>query len=674
MINRAVVLFALLATMPSCSNVVCGEGTFRSGNDCVGYDPNDKAAPIVTVTPPGGRTRDPLPNVIMMMTDEPAMIYYTIDGTDPDPSAGTGEPAPITIVGVTQGMTLKYVAVDRASNRTSVTSTTFVSDIAAPAPVDGFTVTLNGSAPHVTWTPPTDPDYAGTVLARVADVVDVVPTAGQMVANGTALSPSLQVVSVGTATSFDDSARPPGPVRYVAWTFDDLGNYSHGVSARTDLPIGTLTAQLTFNSGNATPLAIPTSPANLDLSASTATLNGTTLTVTLSVKNNTNQFFQNPKVEIVGTANGTFTGSDGTADARPFRTLGPNMLAPGATKAVDLVYTGVAANTTVTMDLEIAQHPSLATLSNAPTQTLVDLGSGLSQPGLLTTARGPNDRPNGRVRPGVLTGGRYMDVPTTHGTIERFDLVTRMKAGTINLGIGERANVQWVMSTGGELLAMIKYAGKRNSGTIELVRLDEGLHELARKKLDYSDNTGFARPAVSPDGRVLAIPVTAGILLLDVTTLSPIDAVPSSPLVDLLTTGFTDRTHSVTFFNGTDGLIAIAANGGQAAIIKRTATSFTTRLHQEASTAARGFATTMGPDGRVWLAFSTGLRVYDPTADTVTPVTYAQTPQGVATAGGKLYVMRSDRITLDEISTAGAIVRTLTPALGARGHWVGFMQ
>ncbi|HUS27964.1 MAG TPA: FN3 associated domain-containing protein [Kofleriaceae bacterium] len=675
---RRLLALALLASASSaCSDVECGPGTFSNGNGCIGYDPNDKDPPVVLLSPAGGRSREALPSLVEMSTNEEATIYVTTDGSDPDPMTTMGETTPVKIVGITQGETLKYLAVDRAGNRSTIGSTTFESDTTAPAPVSSISITMNGTTPHVTWTPPTDADYAGTVVARVVDLIDVSPPVGEMVTNGAALSASLKVVSVGTGTSFDDTALPPGPTRYVAWTYDDLGNYSTGKAASVTIPIGALTAQLTFNTANNT-LAVVTPPANFSLAGTTATNNAGTVTVSLQIKNNTNQYFLNPKIEIVSTTNGTFTQSDGNADGRPFKSLGPDVFAPGATKTASLIYTG--ATGTVTMNLTFATHPTLTVHSSRRQgMTTFDLGSGNALPEFTTSARGPQDRQGGAVRFPLLTGGRFLDFPTSHGTIERYDLVNHTKAGQINLGTGDRTNIQWMISTRGEVLAMVKNGGKRRIGTIELVRLDEGMHELGRVKLPYSEDRGFVKPAISPDGNTLAFPVVGGILLLDVATLKPIDPIPATSAIDLITTGFTNtRVKALTFFNGTDGIVAIARNNGQAVIIKRANGDYTKTTYQDANATVRGFGVALAPDGKVWFSFDepNGIRVYDPATDGISNLAYATQPQGIANVEGQMWIIRTDKLNLDQVNNAGAVQRTitipnpsgLTYTAGAMGH------
>ncbi len=143
-----VCLGGLLPTA-SCGGVECGEGTFAMGDNCVGFDPDDKTPPVTTASPSGGRTRAPLPEVVTLTTDEPAKIFYTTDGSEPDVTAVGGETSPVTILGVTQGTVLKVSAVDRAGNVEPTASIVFDSDSTPPAPVSGMTVVMNGTASGV---------------------------------------------------------------------------------------------------------------------------------------------------------------------------------------------------------------------------------------------------------------------------------------------------------------------------------------------------------------------------------------------------------------------------------------------------------------------------------------------------------------------------------------------
>lgn len=667
-------LLAGLLSQSGCQKLECAEGTFENGDTCVGYDPSDTTPPVTTLAPAGGRTREPIPQIVTLSTDEPARIFYTLDGKDPSPD-GPGESTPVGVVGVEQGTTLTYFAIDRAGNREALRSVTFDHDATPPAPVSGLSLTMAGADATLRWTNPTAPDFAGTVIARVADVVDVNPEPGKLYTGPAALSPSLQIVAVGKLTELSDPGRPAGPVRYVAWTFDDLGNYSAPVSVRDTVPLGSLVAQLRYDVAN-NMLVRTMEPDHLGLSGTTAVLAGTTLTIKLDVKNNTAQYFQNLKAEVTGVTGATFTGSSGTADGFPFSALGPQLLAPGGTVTRDLVFTGVAAASIVTINLVLAHHPSLLCSAGQVNQQqhVVDLGAGVPQPIIVAATRGPNDRPNGRIRPGRFIGGRYLDLATTHGTIERWDLVTRMLFRAVRLADdSQRANIQGIYTKGDTTLALIKNGGRRRTGAAELVRLDEGLKVTGRLDLQHEDTKGFGRGAFSADSSLFAIPLTGGVALVDVAAMALIDATPGTPdTIDLIDPGFTSVIRSVHFFNNTDGLVILGRTTGKAAFVRRTATDYTVTPYQDPIATAKGFSLAAAADGKIWLAFSSGVRAFDPATGNVTTIAYPSAPQGLGIVDGDMWIVRSDRTSLDRVSPTGAVQRTIVLPVntGAFGHWL----
>jgi hypothetical protein len=662
-----------LAALGGCQRLECAEGTFEDGDRCVGFDPSDHTPPVTTLMPAGGRSRTPIPKLVTLTTDEPARIHYTIDGSDPSP-ADPGEASPVGIVGITQGTTLKYFAIDPAGNREELTSVTFDYDVTPPAQVSGLTLTMTGADAMLRWTNPGDADYAGTVVARVTDVIDVDPNPGQTYTAPVALSPSLQILAAGKTTQLADPARPAGPVRYVAWTYDDLGNYSAPVSVGDAVPLGSLTAQYTYNTAN-NMLTRVAGPAHLDLADTTATLAGATLTLTLKVKNNSSQYFQNFKAEVTSVTNAAFTASDGTADGFPFRTLGPGALAPGATVTRDLVFTGVAAGSTVTLNLTFASHASILCTAgrNNQQQNLVDLGSGLPLPIIIAASRGPNDRATGRIRPGRLIGGHYLDIPTTHATIERWDLVTWTRKTSPRLaGDDERANIQGIYTAGPTTFALIKYGGRRRTAKAELVRIDEGLHVTGRLDLQQLEGRGFGRAALSADNATMAIPVLGGVVLVDTKRMALIDATPNTPTtIDPIEPGFTTQIRAVQFFDNDKGLV-ILSRFTQAAFVRRTADDYTVTPYQESITNARGYSLATAPDGQIWMAFSTGIRAFNPANNQVSTITYTPVPNGLSMVDNAMWIVRSDRISLDQVSPTGAVQRTITlPAnAGAYGHWL----
>jgi flagellar hook assembly protein FlgD/Tol biopolymer transport system component len=87
----------------------------------------DTTAPVTTAAPAGGIYAPGLSAVLS--ANEPATIYYTVDGTEPILSSPVAS-GPIAIAAAT---TLQYFAVDLAGNREPVKSTTYVIDSTPPS-------------------------------------------------------------------------------------------------------------------------------------------------------------------------------------------------------------------------------------------------------------------------------------------------------------------------------------------------------------------------------------------------------------------------------------------------------------------------------------------------------------------------------------------------------------
>ncbi|MBJ6801969.1 RCC1 domain-containing protein [Geomonas propionica] len=101
----------------------------------------DRQAPSTTAAPAGGNYT--APQTVTLAANEPATIYYTLDGSEPT-TASAVYSAPVTI---TSSATLKYFARDRAGNAESVKSQ-FYTLTAPPSPVADFPASVTaGDAP-----------------------------------------------------------------------------------------------------------------------------------------------------------------------------------------------------------------------------------------------------------------------------------------------------------------------------------------------------------------------------------------------------------------------------------------------------------------------------------------------------------------------------------------------
>ncbi len=675
---RALLLALIAASLAGCGGVDCAEGTFKDGDNCIGHDPNDSTAPTVTIEPPGRRSRDPLPATAVISTDETATIFVTTDGSDPDPATGTGGASPIVIADIADGTVVKFIAIDRAGNASEIQTATYFSDTTAPAGVADLAITLggaNGDEATITWTNPTDDDFAGTVLARVVDLVDTEPEDGELIATaGGSLSSSLQILQVGTGTSFVDPGVALGTARYVVWSHDDLGNYSQPVAARAERDIGNLQIQLSYNTNNDQLTTSVTSPA-LDITAESSR-SSNTVTIDLTVSNITNKVFQNPKLEVIATSNATFANSDGTADGRAFKSLGPGALPPAVPRTKQLVL-NVIAGTTATIDLELAQHASLVFERNRQASGqggFIDMETLLEQPAFTPPAGGNNNR-GGRLRPGVLVGERFFDIPTSHGAIERWDLATNTRVAGVVLaqssrgggGNDNRSNILGLYKTEANVFAVLKSSSHRSPGELTVVRLNEGLKETGRLDLSLQFDRGIASMAMSSEG-VLAIPVNTQIVLVDTRTLRVIDTAPATPDNDLIQTGLQDRIRSLVFL-GPNRIASLSRQSGQLAITDFDGTTATTALLSQFS--GRGHQLAVAPDGRLWIAIDSGLRIYNPTDGAISNPGYGAIPGAITFVNGQLLVLRNNRTTLDRVNPAtGVIARSTGLPFTIFQHWL----
>ena len=91
-------------------------------------NPRDQTAPNTTADPTGGTFSNPVS--VNLSTDEPATIYYTLDGSTPTKNS-TVYDGPVELTG---NATLKFFSVDAAGNEESVQSETYTFDPDTAAP------------------------------------------------------------------------------------------------------------------------------------------------------------------------------------------------------------------------------------------------------------------------------------------------------------------------------------------------------------------------------------------------------------------------------------------------------------------------------------------------------------------------------------------------------------
>lgn len=672
----------LSASLVGCGDtkIICDEGTFELDGACVAFDPADATPPTTTVDPAGGRSRQPVPAVVTLKADEPAQIYWSTDGTEPD-EAGPGEISPVVVPRITSGTVLKVFSIDRAGNREATRTITLVEDVSGPGR-PGLTLTASGTDANLAITAPPDADVAGTLLARVTGALDAVPSPGQIYTAGTALSPNVQIVSVGSGATFTDPGRPPGFVRYVAWSYDDLGNYGPIASAHGAFALGSLSAQLSIDTTTNT-VTVPAAMGNVTL-AGTATTNGTNVSLDLTLTNTSTKYFQAPKLMVTAVTGGTFANPDGTVSAVPFKNLGPDQLAPADAPVRTLTFSGVASGTTLVVDVTLAENALLiggGRSQESPRVVIADPLAPTLGNSVLSIATGRRGGRGTSHQGCTSPDGRYTYSGNSHARIERFDMSDRTSTGGVFASVFANDATDVVCDGRGTVFAVLSAGGRRNNnnngfgnlGTYQVVRYTEDLQELGRVRLSGGTNNGFARAALSPDGRTMAIPGDGDIMLVDVVTMRVIDANPATAEVDGLYAEFGSDARIRTLAWSPDSATLYAQswnNGGLVRFAFQGGTITRTRIREDNQSGHNG-EIEVGADGRVWITNeSLGLDVYTPATGLITDTAYTGGARGVELVGGRMYVLRSDRQTVDEVDATGATLRSFSLPAQSQQHWL----
>lgn len=508
-----------------CGGGECGLGTVRFGNTCVAVDPFDKQPPRITIDPPL-YTREV--GTVRLTSDEPATIYYTIDGAPPTLDS-SNEPDEIVIPNVPDSAQVRLFAVDLAGNVSDEESRIWIIDRAGPpAPLD-FRVAVSGANRTVTWTPPSDPRYGGMIVARVEGQLTAGPLSGESYAVGDTLAPGVTIVELagpGGATTFAETMPAvPGLIRYVAWAYDDIYNYGPPASDYSLVAVPPQVGTVNVDAGAGT-VTVAGTPSYLTVSG-TAELNGSTLTVALSIRNDTTRVLFAPKLLLTNTPAGvTWSNPDGALDTLPYRAYG-GALPPGTPVSKTWTFTGASAATTFSLTFDLRDNPVLtATLQSVSVSgEVVDVVTGESVQLLRAGPRG--DGGNAMTQGGGITpDGRLVVGARMAGVVSSFDLAfgNRLLSTTLR---PQKSHVPLVTldRTGLAAYAFVAvdhpnraYDDGGGSPT-ELVRLDTAtLTENGRIDVGTSRNRCAA---LSPDGRTLiaATGLTQeGIIVIDLGT------------------------------------------------------------------------------------------------------------------------------------------------------------
>jgi len=656
----------LIALAPQgCGGTECGTGTLRYGDKCVVVDPFDRTAPKITVDPPL-YTREV--GTVRLTTDEPATIYYTIDGSEPTFDS-PNEPDEIVIPNVPDSAQLRAFAVDLAGNQSDELSRLWIIDRSGP-PAPDFHLAVSGDTRTVTWTPVLDLCFGGVVVARVEGVLGTSVVSGHAYAIGDTLGPGITIVQVtgpaatGTATFSETMPAQPGLIRYVAWAYDDILNYGPPAGDYVVVPMAMQTARISVTA--ATGVVAPvTQPANAMVSG-VATLAGSTLTVKLSVRNETNRVWFAPKVMLTSALAGvTWSNSDGVVATLPYRAYG-GALGPGMTTTTSWVFTGASSSTTLTLDLQLRDgFVFIANTTSTHSGEIVDAETGKTVEQL---AAGPTGR-GGRARTqrgGITPDGKVVVGARTAGSVSTFDLASGQLLVSTELHEQKAHVPQLVLDRSGvAVYALIalehpnRVNGDGNGSATELVRLDAAtLTETGRLALGTSRNRGLE---LSPDGKSLLVATgitSQGVILIDLATFS---------IKERILPGFRPQ---IALFSP-DGASILVVN--ESVAVYNAITLARTTLYPTPGTGGKVHRAAFGAANILWIGRHSQLANIDLRTGDSQVFTSVPGAEILDVFDGKVFTgsHQSSPATIQRLSDT-AVVETALPGFTSfKGHWIG---
>lgn len=669
MLRGVLVIAAAVSLLPSCGGE-CGEGTVRYGDTCLAVDPFDKTAPNVSVSP-GLYTREV--GTVRMEADEPATIYYTIDGTSPTLDS-PHEADTVVIPNVPDNAQLRYFAVDLNGNQGPEQVRLWIIDREGPSPPLDFGLNVAGSTRTAIWTAPPDPRFGGVLLARVEGQVTSPPVSGKQYAVGDELSPGVTVVQIDGPdilnSNFTETLPTrPGLVRYVAWAFDDLYNYGGGAGEYIVVPMPAQPATATADASNNT-FNISSQPPNVTLSGA-ASFAGTTLTVEVAMRNDTTRVLFAPKIVLTSAlpSGVTLSNQSGLIDTTlPYRAYGA-AIAPGGTVTQTWTFAGATSATQIAMSLDVRNNPVLyATFwdsaGNQDGGGLVDEVTGLEVlrlKGQISGQGGEGMTHHG----GITADGRMVAGARNVGGTAVYDLVTGDQVLSAEYR-PQKAQAPYVSldASGTTAYALVADGHPQNlqnngngSSKTELIRLDAAsLAETARLDLGV---TRAKSMDLSPDEKTLLIAtgvVSQGVVVVDLATFT---------ITRRIMTDF--RPQVALFVPG-----AIEGSNQIAIVGERVA------LYSLDGTLAQTFETP-GTNGKVlravfvtptqlWIGRRSELARLD-TSDGTTTLYPTQGGRFLEFHGGKIYAGNSN---IQRIATDGTVELNPIPGFtNVDGHWIG---
>ncbi len=659
------------------SLVSCGEGTYEVAGECTPFDPNDDVAPTTTLVPDTTVFREAEVDV-RLLTEPGAHIFYTTDGSDPS-SSSSNEPENVLLTGLALGpVTLKFFAIDGVGNQEATQTMTLEQDLEPPAAVTDLILTEeDDESVTLTWTNPTDADFAGVVVMREGKQVPL--TSGSA-------APEADVVYIGAEATATDIPGE-GYFNYRVVSFDEVLNYGGFATVRYEKDpelVGT-TGWSVMSNGTVTE---GTTPAGVDISIThdagatfivSATNNGSTVT------------YQAPKVMFTNVVDGAW--GDGTIDTDSFVRLGENGVSfpPGATLTGSFTvnFTGIADGEgvfTATTDMSFRKDPIWVVGDERSRQPLafVDHGT-FTEIGLMDSdSHVPSGSSNNNGMQGVVgrDGSRFIwSGNRSHGSVRKIDTATWTTVAVAEIGGNENlvghplfgpAGLLWVpLSTAGPAYIGTSSGSSTDSGDLFLVGIaPDSMTEVRRIFLGNASGTRLREIQRIPGTQTFVIANHTGGRLF-VVDVSEADAAAVQTIVD------EDITASRS--------VALSADGETVYLAAQDSSYHDGNVGNMSEIDLLTGAVTLSADvlshvvesslvdasGLIWFGSSGNISILDPSDDTV--VNTGLAARAMVMANGSVYI--ADGSTLEEVAPADqTVLRTATMTNRISGHGLDLVE